>query len=387
MGQIGSSPLRGEHVVCTSSSARSGGSSPLARGTRPAVGPSPPTRTVHPRWRGEHGPCVAPLPNTDGSSPLARGILGEQTGVLLGGRFIPADAGNTARCPCRSSRLAVHPRWRGEHDAAHRRAVHQRRFIPAAAGNTGESFTLSQAFYGSSPLARGTHQAQLFRIAGVRFIPAGAGNTSWTPRARSSPTVHPRWRGEHSRRIRSVEISNGSSPLARGTRHLDRRGQDGQRFIPASAGNTTGPAGRAPSSSVHPRWRGEHEGRAGPQRPHHRVIPAGAGNALAMAAWACVSHGSSPLARGTRDVAGRGQRAVRFIPAGAGNTAAQGCGCRARTVHPSWRGEHLRASAAQSLPDGSSPLARGTRGAARCCRRRGRFIPAGAGNTPLRPTA
>ena len=109
-----------------------------------------------------------------------------------------------------------------------------------------------------------------------------------------------------------------------------------------------------------PRWRGEHLSPA-QVREHDR--------------------GSSPLARGTP----RGQLTIkyveRFIPAGAGNTPTAIKTRLAMTVHPRWRGEHLRRGHYLDLNCGSSPLARGTR----CERRHGhsgpRFIPAGAGNT------
>ena len=133
----------------------------------------------------------------------------------------------------------------------------------------------------------------------------------------------------------------------------------------------------------------------------HRFIPAGAGNTPARAhapvrrtvhpRWRgehpCTvtrrpnSCGSSPLARGTRDEeAGAGKRG-RFIPAGAGNTFRHPAAERTRTVHPRWRGEHNSRTMAALTSAGSSPLARGT---PRRAHRPGlglRFIPAGAGNT------
>ena len=76
---------------------------------------------------------------------------------------------------------------------------------------------------------------------------------------------------------------------------------------------------------------------------------------------------------------------VRFIPAGAGNTTNLTTRDRRTAVHPRGRGEHTSSSWAQALDPGSSPRARGTPGpgAAGLCR--GRFIPAGAGNTTSAP--
>ena len=71
--------------------------------------------------------------------------------------------------------------------------------------------------------------------------------------------VHPRWRGEHNKRMVEPDELTGSSPLARGTPSAG---------LPRQARRT-----------VHPRWRGEHH-----LHIHHSVEP----------------RGSSPLARGTR---------------------------------------------------------------------------------------
>ena len=172
-------------------------------------------------------------------------------------------------------------------------------------------------------------------------------------------TVHPRWRGEQCRAFQEMVGDCGSSPLARGTDHLQpppdkpdgssplARGtaeQSGSalpsfRFIPAGAGNSQGPAHRRPGPAVHPRWRGEQ---------------------LAHISSANSKRGSSPLARGTGHQPQHGRRHRRFIPAGAGNRPPTATAPMATTVHPRWRGEQdiLHANNASTL--GSSPLARGT---------------------------
>ncbi len=127
---------RGEHNAKSHISRRCSGSSPHTRGTRHVCRPCGRFRPVHPRTRGEHARCVAHADDF--------------------GRFIPAHAGNTwstGTCrPCWS----VHPRTRGEHvELAFERlgatgsSPHTRgtlrlgddvvlggRFIPAHAGNT-----------------------------------------------------------------------------------------------------------------------------------------------------------------------------------------------------------------------------------------------------------
>ena len=214
---------------------------------------------------------------------------------------------------------------------------------------------------GSSPLARGTPGDNVQSAHKCRFIPAGAGNTSrcW-PRQRR-PSVHPRWRGEHWPSAACEWMSVGSSPLARGTLDVCLIDTAPARFIPAGAGNTASWNLSSMSSTVHPRWRGEHRAGRDSDDTHY---------------------GSSPLARGTRRLQWPWRRLPRFIPAGAGNTRLPRRLGLQLPVHPRWRGEHKGRGQPIRIRRGSSPLARGTRGNG--CRkfRHQRFIPAGAGNTP-----
>ena len=233
-----------------------------------------------------------------GSSPLARGTRCQPAPEWRSARFIPARAGNTELVTGLQGRPAVHPRSRGEHNAA---------------------ATTPISAYGSSPLARGTPLRKALPACRLRFIPARAGNTAAWPRGGTQRPVHPRSRGEHALEHVRAACEGGSSPLARGTR---------------------GPAAcsRSPSP-VHPRSRGEHlEGGAN----RHDVS------------------GSSPLARGTRQDQGRGDHCVRFIPARAGNTPAGRLHRPASAVHPRSRGEHLYGVTPVTQEHGSSPLARGT---------------------------
>ena len=71
----------------------------------------------------------------------------------------------------------------------------------------------------------------------------------------------------------------------------------------------------------------------------------------------------------------------RFIPAGAGNTSLSATLPAIATVYPRWRGEHYRKESANGDRDGLSPLARGTLAAKQGSVTIQRFIPAGAGNT------
>ena len=172
------------------------GSSPLARGTRGRGYPpwsclrliparagnthAPMTRqrshTAHPRSRGEHTVSVEPPSQTGGSSPLARGtrlIVFPGYGV---GRLIPARAGNTVYRAAYHIPYSAHPRSRGEHETS----------------NT----TVSKRS-GSSPLARGTPVNLAKNHRRERLIPARAGNTGFPIITETCNAAHPRSRGEH----------------------------------------------------------------------------------------------------------------------------------------------------------------------------------------------
>ena len=101
-------------------------------------------------------------------------------------------------------------------------------------------------------------------------------------------------------------------------------------------------------------------------------------------------YGSSPRLRGTGNRVLRNSLGCRFIPAPAGNSPRSRLPAVARTtVHPRACGEqsipsHVRL---HGLDCGSSPRLRGTgcSPAGAWGRRPGRFIPAPAGNSPVRP--
>jgi len=172
--------------------------------------------------------------------------------------------------------------------------------------------------------------------------------------------VHPRVRGEHGRSSTWSSPTGGSSPRPRGTpkglkgsRHVDR-------FIPASAGNTSAPRHPRCARSVHPRVRGEHE-----VWPRPEFYPAG----------------SSPRPRGTPGRSKSWRDYERFIPASAGNTRTSTPRSGSWAVHPRVRGEHALAASKVPPCDGSSPRPRGTLTNIYSFLFRDRFIPASAGNT------
>ncbi len=152
--------------------------------------------------------------------------------------------------------------------------------------------------------------------------------------------VYPRWRGELFCALAFCWLSRGLSPLARGTLCRCQHCWRVIRFIPAGAGNTVPRIISLSSSTVYPRWRGEHPN----------------GSALSYP-----QIGLSPLARGTQSDAIDALIDARFIPAGAGNTEGAEEYRIQNAVYPRWRGEHWCDSNCRTERRGLSPLARGTR--------------------------
>ena len=70
---------------------------------------------VYPRWRGELDRTASVVSSGSGLSPLARGTPAVGTVKLRYCRFIPAGAGNTKFVAKLAVKIAVYPRWRGEH--------------------------------------------------------------------------------------------------------------------------------------------------------------------------------------------------------------------------------------------------------------------------------
>ena len=203
------------------------------------------------------------------------------------------------------------------------------RFIPARAGNTRYNvYCLSCPTV--HPRPRGEHTLKSpWKVFPVRFIPARAGNTFRCKTSEQSSTVHPRPRGEHCETRGRDRLRLGSSPPARGTRSTFGGCGCLSRFIPARAGNTWESLfTNLDPATVHPRPRGEHNGELLASADSLDVLPV------------------HPRPRGEHITSGARLDALakhlRFIPARAGNTA--------WSTRSAWR----------TLPDGSSPPARGT---------------------------
>ena len=151
------------------------GSSPHTRGTPAGANARDRLNRFIPAYAGNASDQLGQLTRDDGSSPHTRGTLAGAGLPHLGKRFIPAYAGNAAAAPQTSSRVAVHPRIRGE-----RRVISDR----------------VASRVGSSPHTRGTRAGSDESHPHGRFIPAYAGNAPLMPRSPTGATVHPRIRGE-----------------------------------------------------------------------------------------------------------------------------------------------------------------------------------------------
>ena len=260
----------------------------------------PKSWTAHPRSRGENSESDRNSSGLSGSSPLTRGKRYSAPPVGDRRRLIPAHAGKTRRSSRSWWALTAHPRSRGEND-------------PGS--------TQPERLMGSSPLTRGKRHVDRRRPELRRLIPAHAGKTRRGMKYRGAFTAHPRSRGENRARRDFLVARDGSSPLTRG-KHLDGDGRHPVgRLIPAHAGKTHPPPGRACPPSAHPRSRGEN-----------------LSSSLAIVSL----DGSSPLTRGKLRHRADGVGNDRLIPAHAGKTG------RALHVesdveaHPRSRGENRR---------------------------------------------
>ena len=213
------------------------GSSPLARGLRPAGGVctliggiiparagvtctgrrSSPRPGDHPRSRGVYIRNSWPLRPIPGSSPLARGLRALWPAWGSCGGIIPARAGFTPSCSSIATMPTDHPRSRG---------------VYVTLGVAGDPVE------GSSPLARGLRAGRGPARGHRRIIPARAGFTGDMPDPIEIGGDHPRSRGVYLPPRASRMVMAGSSPLARGLLVFVVALALGAGIIPARAGFT-----------------------------------------------------------------------------------------------------------------------------------------------------
>ena len=152
---------------------------------------------VHPRVCGELVALTSSSSADAGSSPRVRGTRSVLLPRQIGRRFIPACAGNSPRAAAIDRPRPVHPRVCGElaltdvlslmasGSSPRVRGTRGRRccwsvggrFIPACAGNSQKDALITTPNSGSSPRVRGTPSIVKSPSAESRFIPACAGNS------------------------------------------------------------------------------------------------------------------------------------------------------------------------------------------------------------------
>ena len=152
---------------------------------------------------------------------------------------------------------------------------------------------------GSSPLTRGKQVLSLDVTGGKGLIPAHAGKTPGDRTRLYTHRAHPRSRGENTGRGRVCRRASGSSPLTRGKRRNRRANTRRERLIPAHAGKTGTPSGRAYPPLAHPRSRGEN---------------------FTLTVQTRRPAGSSPLTRGKLHATPQTDDIPGLIPAHAGKT-------------------------------------------------------------------
>ena len=173
-------------------------------------------------------------------------------------------------------------------------------------------------------------------------------------------TDHPRACGANYAEALPSAVGCGSSPRVRGKLRPLPRVCGGVRIIPARAGQTVGRVERCRGIPDHPRACGAN------------LVP------FSLRLW---WFGSSPRVRGKPGaLLDRGDNS-RIIPARAGQTCCPRAGQRDCPDHPRACGANLYARAAAPSSSGSSPRVRGKLRPSKRRWRRGRIIPARAGQT------
>ena len=237
---------------------------------------------------------------------------------------------------------------------------------------------------GSSPLARGLQAGLLAEPRSQGIIPARAGFTPVLRWRASRRRDHPRSRGVYPRVAWGGGRGRGSSPLARGLRVPDPRGDRARRIIPARAGFTGYSPQRSDNPGIIPARagftpRGRDPRRPRPDHPRSRGVYTRSLGASGR------GRGSSPLARGLHHADAIHAAPVRIIPARAGFTGGGHDDEETPGDHPRSRGVYSTTRTSGTGARGSSPLARGLHPRPRREHLPLRIIPARAGFTISRP--
>ena len=316
-----------------------------------------------------------------GSSPRVRGKRMGNTSSKVGGRIIPASAGQTSFKAEDLQFIADHPRECGANGVMFAsvfaavtgssprvrgklvggvRQGRTVRIIPASAGQTVQGVSrigadkdhprecgansrinvMVRLPVGSSPRVRGKQVKGVLRAQFGRIIPASAGQTASRSCCRGSAGDHPRECGANRALADKSVFEGGSSPRVRGKRRWRCGRLPSSRIIPASAGQTLSPGCWPGYPSDHPRECGANVADLVDDRPRHGSSPRVRGKPVACPGWAgpaadhpreCGANilerpnglsicGSSPRVRGKQFMSDFLSDGVRIIPASAGQT-------------------------------------------------------------------
>ena len=295
------------------------GSSPRMRGKH--VGGTLPEeyRRIIPAHAGQTEVTIRHVwPKSDHPRACGANVTGE-VGGMRHGRIIPAHAGQTLTTDCNYPYNTDHPRACGANPI-----------------DGGEMLDAS----GSSPRMRGKLFRVLIRIDNRRIIPAHAGQTIVPRYPQTTFPDHPRACGANSVIAIDAIVVPGSSPRMRGKLRGVTRGENGERIIPAHAGQTPP---NSPLVVFHP--------------DHPRACGA---NRLISVAAAC-RDGSSPRMRGKPGTFKEALDGVRIIPAHAGQTNVGDAAAKSPSDHPRACGANCRCCNMFCTVNGSSPRMRGKR--------------------------
>ena len=131
------------------------------------------------------------------------------------------------------------------------------RITPACAGKTPPQLPNGGSGSGSPPHARGRLGFHCTQTTSSGITPACAGKTARRTVASTSPTDHPRMRGEDRLSWATYCSGRGSPPHARGRLPYQEIVVNPERITPACAGKTRAGLEKGNKMSDHPRMRGE----------------------------------------------------------------------------------------------------------------------------------
>ena len=209
---------------------------------------------------------------------------------------------------------------------------------PRACGGTHPIPGPSLSRPGLSPRVRGNRGTSGLAAATLGSIPARAGEPTAPRHCRSRRGVYPRACGGTALGLFLQVFGDGLSPRVRGNLASSYLYQDGERSIPARAGEPRGANGDGHVATVYPR---------------------ACGGTSSSGSVPSAITGLSPRVRGNPEGALAVKVQVRSIPARAGEPSASDLNLRPHSVYPRACGGTRCCSVTSNPPSGLSPRVRG----------------------------